>query len=257
MKAERQQRHQSTRDFNHGFESQRQGETLNAETRAALEPKFGHSFGDVRVFADSEADRVAQEYQARAFTVGQDVYFANGEYDPHTPSGMGLLAHELTHTIQQRGAKKGSGPLEVSQRDDVGEREAHAASSQVLAGQPLRSGITHAEPAIARLEKGTADGLSSMAEDVVGMIPGLSTMYGLQKLNSSGADKLSDADVALTALGMIPIAGQVVSAGQFGWDAGATALRAGGASSDNAPTSTEALQDLFNLFGDSQPSERK
>jgi Domain of unknown function (DUF4157) len=134
MKAERQQYHQNTRDFKSGFESQRQGETLNAETRAALEPKFGHSFGDVRVFADSQADQLAREYQARAFTVGQDMYFRDGEYDPNSPAGMSLLTHELTHTIQQRGATMPD-TLEVSRKDDSSEREARTASSQVMGGQ--------------------------------------------------------------------------------------------------------------------------
>jgi Domain of unknown function (DUF4157) len=135
MKTERQERRQPARDFDRGVQSQTQGQVLDSETRAALEPKFGHSFSDVRVFADSGADRLAREYQARAFTVGQDVYFRDGEYDPNSPGGLGLLAHELTHTIQQRGAKHDNQPLEVSQRGDAGEREARAASSQVLAGR--------------------------------------------------------------------------------------------------------------------------
>jgi Domain of unknown function (DUF4157) len=108
---------------------------LDSETRASLEPKFGHSFGDVRVFADGEADRLAQEYDARAFTVGQDVFFRDGEYDPGSPDGLNLLAHELTHTIQQRGTKRDGKPLEVSRDDDPGEREAHTASSRVMSGQ--------------------------------------------------------------------------------------------------------------------------
>jgi hypothetical protein len=137
MKAERQQRHQNTKDFTseRSFESQSHGQTLDSETRAFLEPRFGHSFGDVRVYADGQADQLARNYQARAFTVGQDMYFRDGEYDPSSPGGMGLLAHELTHTIQQRGAKKARGTLEISQASDSSEHEAHAASSQVLAGR--------------------------------------------------------------------------------------------------------------------------
>jgi Domain of unknown function (DUF4157) len=137
MKAERQQRYQNTRDFTseRGFLSQSHGQTLDSETRAFLEPRFGHSFGDVRVYADGQADQLAREYQARAFTVGQDVFFRDGEYDPNSPGGLGLLAHELTHTIQQRDAKREPGTLEISQKGDSSEREAHTASSQVLAGR--------------------------------------------------------------------------------------------------------------------------
>ncbi len=138
MNRQRDTRKAAARDSDFGtlhLEPQRQGQTLDAETRASLEPKFGHSFGDVRVFADGQADQLAQQYQARAFTVGQDVYFRDGEYDPNSPGGLGLLAHELTHTIQQRGAKRDGKPLRVGGHDDSGEREAHTASSRVMMGQ--------------------------------------------------------------------------------------------------------------------------
>jgi Domain of unknown function (DUF4157) len=140
MKAERQQRHQNTRASTIGFESQSQGQALDSQTRTVLEPKFGHSFENVRVFADSQADQLAREYQARAFTVGQDMYFRDGEYDPSSPGGLGLLTHELTHTIQQRGARHDGKPLEVSQRGDSSEHEAQTASSQVLAGRSAQVG---------------------------------------------------------------------------------------------------------------------
>jgi Domain of unknown function (DUF4157) len=100
----RTERQDSTRDSDFGtpqLEPQRQGQTLDAETRAALEPKFEHNFGNVRVFADEQADQLAKGYEARAFTVGQNVFFSSGQYRPGTPDGMRLLAHELTHTIQQ------------------------------------------------------------------------------------------------------------------------------------------------------------
>ncbi|MDQ4048465.1 MAG: DUF4157 domain-containing protein, partial [Actinomycetota bacterium] len=60
-----------------------------------------------------------------AFTVGSDVFFAAGEYRPGTPAGDELIAHELTHVVQQRGAPL-SGPLTVSQPGDALEREAEA-----------------------------------------------------------------------------------------------------------------------------------
>jgi len=137
MKTEpKQQRARSTpRDFDsQRFAIQGTGQALDAETRATLEPRFGHSFGDVRVFADGQADQLAWDYHARALTVGQDVFFRDGEYDTRSANGVSLLAHELTHTIQQRGAKMPDS-LEVSRRHDSSEREARIASSQVLAGR--------------------------------------------------------------------------------------------------------------------------
>jgi hypothetical protein len=82
--------------------------------RAVLEPTFGHSFGEVRIFADDQASESARSLDASAFTVGQDVFFAQGAYDPGSPGGLHLLAHELAHTVQQRGATdpptRSSGP---------------------------------------------------------------------------------------------------------------------------------------------------
>lgn len=76
------------------------GGPLPAPLRAHFGPRFGHDFSRVRVHADGEAAAAARDLGARAFTVGQDVYFAAGEYRPETPGGRRLLAHELAHVVQ-------------------------------------------------------------------------------------------------------------------------------------------------------------
>jgi hypothetical protein len=78
---------------------------------------------DVRVHADESADQLSRSVSARAFATGTDVYFAKGEYNPGSDSGDRLIAHELAHVVQQRGAST-SGPLSVSQPGDSLEREA-------------------------------------------------------------------------------------------------------------------------------------
>jgi Domain of unknown function (DUF4157) len=97
-------------------------------------PRFGSRLGDdlsdVRLHTDSTADALARSVDARAFATGADVYFASGEYRPGSPSGDQLLAHELTHVVQQRGASTG-GPLTVSQPADPAEREADAVSDEL------------------------------------------------------------------------------------------------------------------------------
>jgi outer membrane protein OmpA-like peptidoglycan-associated protein len=99
-----------------------------------MEPRFGHDFSRVRVHADSEAAASARALNATAYTVGRDVVFDEGKYQPHTQQGRELLAHELTHTIQQNQATGASGPLTLGATSDASEREAgHAAS--VFAGQ--------------------------------------------------------------------------------------------------------------------------
>ena len=69
-----------------------------------MESRFGHDFGRVRVHADERAGASARAVAARAYTVGSDVVFGRGEYAPSTPRGRQLLAHELAHVVQQRGA---------------------------------------------------------------------------------------------------------------------------------------------------------
>ncbi len=77
------------------------GKPLPEATRAFFEPRFGHSFANVRVFADGRAAHSARAYNARAYTVGRDVVFGAGQYAPGTQAGKSLLAHELTHVAQQ------------------------------------------------------------------------------------------------------------------------------------------------------------
>lgn len=83
------------------------GKSLPPPVRADLEPRFGADFGQVRVHTDARAASTAKAMQARAFTVGRDVAFGAGEYSPTTTSGKKLLAHELTHVVQQRQAPPG------------------------------------------------------------------------------------------------------------------------------------------------------
>ena len=80
------------------------GRALEAPARAFLEPRFGRSFADVRVHDDPQASRSAAAVGARAYTVGRHIVFGNGEFRPHEPGGMRLLAHELAHVAQQGGA---------------------------------------------------------------------------------------------------------------------------------------------------------
>lgn len=78
------------------------GHALDRETRTALEPQFRTDFSQVRVHYDHNAGEAARAVQARAFTVRGDIVFGHGEYAPRTPDGRRLLAHELTHVVQQR-----------------------------------------------------------------------------------------------------------------------------------------------------------
>ncbi len=77
------------------------GSNLDEDTRGEMESNFGADFGDVRVHTDSEATQLSQDLGAKAFTHGSDIYFNQGQYNPNSSEGKHLLAHELTHTVQQ------------------------------------------------------------------------------------------------------------------------------------------------------------
>lgn len=67
-----------------------------------MEPRFGHSFADVRIHTDSQAASLCDDLSARAFTYGRDVFFSAQSFDSDRPAGQKLLAHELAHVVQQR-----------------------------------------------------------------------------------------------------------------------------------------------------------
>lgn len=98
------------------------GQELPADVRARMENAFGADFRDVRIHTDAAAGALAQRINARAFTTGNDVFFNQGQFQPRTPSGLGLLGHELTHVVQQRGRTGGAGlrTSEKIQRSPLG-----------------------------------------------------------------------------------------------------------------------------------------
>lgn len=85
------------------------GQPLDTETRVFMEPRFGHDFSKVRVHTDSKAEESARAVNALAYTVGKDIVFNTGYYAPRTNEGKQLLAHELTHNVQQQNAVVGEG----------------------------------------------------------------------------------------------------------------------------------------------------
>jgi hypothetical protein len=108
------------------------GTPLPASERAFFEPRFGLSFDDVRVHTDAKAAEAAQAVDALAYTVGRDVVFAADQYTPRTSSGRRLLAHELTHAVQQSPSDR-SGNEQISLR-----HSAPTQSVQRQAGTPHR-----------------------------------------------------------------------------------------------------------------------
>ncbi|MCP4428763.1 MAG: DUF4157 domain-containing protein [Chloroflexi bacterium] len=85
------------------------GQPLPQAARAFMEPRFNQDFSNVRVHSGARADRMARAFNARAFTFGRHIVFGASEYAPDTTAGRRLLAHELTHVIQQQSARAATG----------------------------------------------------------------------------------------------------------------------------------------------------
>ncbi|MEA5602717.1 DUF4157 domain-containing protein [Nostoc sp. UHCC 0252] len=81
------------------------GQAIADNIRKPMEVAFGADFSGVKVHTDGQSDQLNRSIQARAFTTGQDVFFRQGEYNPGSRGGQELLAHELTHVVQQNGRK--------------------------------------------------------------------------------------------------------------------------------------------------------
>jgi Domain of unknown function (DUF4157) len=109
-------------------ESDNRSFPLDTQARATMEPALGGDFSEVRLHTGEEAATLAGSEQALAVTRGKDVYFAAGEYDPHSATGREVLAHELAHVVQQ--------DRETPSSSAGVESEARSAARSAAAGQP-------------------------------------------------------------------------------------------------------------------------
>lgn len=110
------------------------GQSLDSATRGFMESRFGHDFSRVRIHTDSQADKSAQSVNALAYTVGSDVVFRSGEYAPQTRTGRHLLAHELTHVIQQSSDAPLPEVLNIGGTTDPSETRARQCALAVTSG---------------------------------------------------------------------------------------------------------------------------
>jgi hypothetical protein len=125
------------------------GQSLDAETRAFMEPRFGHEFSRVRVHTDAKAADSARAVNALAYTVGRDIVFGAGHYAPDKSEGRGLVAHELAHVLQQSGTHSTGASLRCSNESAPEEQSADLAATAVLLGRPF-AGVGHSPPMVQR-----------------------------------------------------------------------------------------------------------
>lgn len=141
------------------------GKALDAATRDFMESRFDQDFSRVRVHTGAAAEQSSRALGARAYTVGEQVVFGANQFAPHTSEGRRLLAHELTHVVQQSGA----GETALIQRDLAIEPPLPNAVAVVLTPQQIADAITFNEGVLLQIPN-SAD-VIEMVRDVLGVPP--------------------------------------------------------------------------------------
>lgn len=126
------------------------GQPLDRATRAFFEPRFGHDFSRVRVHTDDKAADSARAVNALAYTVGHQLVFDSGRFDPRSDTGRKLIAHELAHVIQQSPLQYSPSALLVTPGQDAFEHNADRLAQTVLYGRPADPALHRTGPAVQR-----------------------------------------------------------------------------------------------------------
>ncbi|MGH7516505.1 MAG: eCIS core domain-containing protein [Gemmatimonadales bacterium] len=140
------------------------GRPLSVSERQFFEPRFGQDFGHVRIHADARAADSARSVNALAYTIGSHITFGEGQYQPGTTKGRTLLAHELTHTVQQRAASGPSLQRTIGDGHDLTSPrfsgdlvlEAVYDGERLLRADP-GGGVGSRGPAVAKIQKALVD----------------------------------------------------------------------------------------------------
>jgi hypothetical protein len=113
------------------------GQALNPGMQEGMGQSMGHDFSGVRVHTSPEASELTQDLHAKAFTTGQDIFFREGTYNPASSDGQKLIAHELTHVVQQSGGGTGTslGRMTVHGSNDSFEQEANTVADKAVQRQ--------------------------------------------------------------------------------------------------------------------------
>ncbi|MBW6474529.1 MAG: DUF4157 domain-containing protein, partial [Anaerolineaceae bacterium] len=121
------------------------GQPLGSEISSQVTQKFGKSLNNVRLHTDRKSDQISRQINARAFTVGNDIFFRSGAYSPNSEQGKQTLLHEFAHVVQQSPSGTSSGPLKLGEPDDQFEREADqvskSQSSSSQSGSAISKGV--------------------------------------------------------------------------------------------------------------------
>jgi hypothetical protein len=187
------------------------GQPIPDEPRQSLETSFGTSLADVRLHVGSQSGELAAEVSANAFTVNKDIYFGDGQFAPGSQQGYHLLAHEVTHTLQQGGAVSASSAT-VSDPADASEREAEDVATRVTQ-QRAAGPVQGTAPDVTRdatdlIPDFILDGVKS----AISAIPGYDLLAGI-----IGKDPITDQPVRMNRTELIE---KLLTYGPFGANVG-------------------------------------
>ncbi len=168
------------------------GSPLEEPVRADMEARLGQDFSDVRVHTGDAAHESARSVNAHAYTVGNNVVFQRGSYDPASSQGQTMLAHELTHVVQQRngpvdGTPTGDG-VRVSDPSDGFEREAAATAERAMSEPPQHVHVPTAPTNAAGVQRQA----SEEEEDVQGAFIQRSAMADQQPTRQPPVQRVSE-----------------------------------------------------------------
>ncbi|MFO8101361.1 MAG: DUF4157 domain-containing protein [Dehalococcoidia bacterium] len=244
------------------------GQSMTEAVRDTIEPQMGYDFSGVRLHADSEANQLSEQLDARAFTVGSDIFFRTGEYQPETTEGRKLLGHELTHVVQQGSASVYRQPLEtVEDGSSASQMEAWEALEEARKNAwitPTRENIrvllSHAASCLgAGMEGDVRSALDSVAGRAVEMVKGESGMLDLPASSLNVANDIIDKLREMRSIdeGNTESAGQTVGEMLGGWAVGqmtsTAALLGEGASEEVASRVVEKTALVLMLGRDYSP----
>ena len=183
------------------------GSPLPEETKGFMESRFNADFSSVRVHTDSTASRMNESIHAQAFTQGQDIYFNSGKYSPNSNEGKSLLAHELTHVLQQKGE-------EISQI-----QKQEKAENNPKKGNSLLDFLDYVWRTVIGDWSNEQDPLQILVNMGVGLIPVADQVLDLRDFTAhlyymvfqkDYKDPMRWLALGLTAVGAIPFVGSIV-----------------------------------------------
>lgn len=205
--------------------AQGSGEPLPLGTRSYFESKMSTDFSDVRVHTGAGADEAARAINAKAYTVGSDIVFSEGNYTPESKSGKKLLAHELTHVIQQRAddhSVQRQAEGEKTEKQSKGEKAKEMITSEVDIQKSSNGEWFSKEKIEKQLKEGTVREMRKFWNDTVGKKLRLELMDwcdGIEEVTRNFQRDITTKTAASisapfikNAIGEIPVIGPALSA---------------------------------------------